>query len=72
MRRLLLLLGILIVFTAVAAPAALLWAALFTQSGLQFAIRHIPQQLGPVRLTISGVSGTVARDEICCRSRRPS
>jgi translocation and assembly module TamB len=61
MRRLLLILGILIVFTAVAAPAALLWAALFTQSGLQFVIRHIPQQLGPVRLSISGVSGTVAR-----------
>ena len=61
MRRLLLALAILIVFTAVAAPAVLMWAALFTESGLQFVIRHIPQQLGPVRLTISGVSGTVAR-----------
>ncbi len=32
-------------------------------AGLQFVVRHLPQQLGsrPVRLVISGVSGTVAR-----------
>jgi translocation and assembly module TamB len=60
MRRLLLALAILIVVAALAAPAALLWAALFTNSGLQFVVRHLPHQLGPVRLTISGVSGTVA------------
>jgi len=60
MRRLLLALAVLIVVTAVAAPVALLWAALYTSSGLQFVVRHIPQHLGPVRLTISGVSGTVA------------
>jgi len=59
MRRLLLALAVLIIVTAVAAPVALLWAALFTESGLQFVVRHIPQHLGPVRLTISGVSGTV-------------
>ncbi len=61
MRRLLLALALLIIFTALAAPAALVWAALFTNGGLQFVIRHIPRQLGPVRLTITGVSGTVAR-----------
>src|SRR5215469_10738957 len=61
MRRLLLALAVLIVITAVAAPAVLVWAALFTSGGLQFVIRHIPQQLGPVRLTITGVSGTVSR-----------
>ncbi|HEV3182678.1 MAG TPA: translocation/assembly module TamB domain-containing protein [Steroidobacteraceae bacterium] len=61
MRRLLLALAILVVVTAVVAPAALVWAALFTSGGLQFVIRHIPQQLGPVRLTITGVGGTVAR-----------
>jgi len=60
MRRLLLVLAILIIFTALAAPAVLLWSVLFTSSGLQFAVRHIPQQLGPVRLTITGVHGTVA------------
>ena len=61
MRRLLLVLAILIIGTALAAPAVLVWAALFTSGGLQFVVRHIPQQLGPVRLTIRGVSGTVAR-----------
>jgi translocation and assembly module TamB len=61
MRRLLLALAVLVVFAAVAAPAALVWSALFTNGGLQFVIRHLPQELGPVRLTITGVSGTVAR-----------
>src|SRR5215469_822317 len=61
MRRLLLALAVLIVITAVAAPAVLVWSALYTSSGLQFVIRHLPRQLGPVRLTITGVSGTVAR-----------
>src|SRR5215831_8192186 len=60
MRRLLLALAVLIVITAVAAPAVLVWSALFTNGGLQFVIRHIPQQLGGVRLTITGVSGTMA------------
>ncbi len=60
MRRLLLAVAILVILTAVVAPAVLLWAALYTNGGLQFVIRHLPRQLGPVRLTISGVSGTVA------------
>jgi len=34
MRRLLLVLAILIIFTALAAPAVLLWSVLFTSSGL--------------------------------------
>jgi len=61
MRRLLLALAVLIVITAVVAPAVFVWSALYTSGGLQFVIRHLPQQLGPVRLTITGVSGTVAR-----------
>jgi translocation and assembly module TamB len=61
MRRLLLALAVLVVITVMAVPAALVWSALFTSSGLQFVVRHLPQQLGPVRLTITGVSGTVAR-----------
>src|SRR5215475_14949718 len=61
MRRLLLALAILVVVTAVAAPAVLVWSALFTSAGLQFVIRHLPQQLGGIRLTITGVSGTVSR-----------
>src|SRR6516164_2865239 len=61
MRRLLLTIAVLVVITAVAAPAVLVWSALFTSGGLQFVIRHLPHQLGPVRLTITGVSGTVSR-----------
>jgi translocation and assembly module TamB len=60
MRRLLLVLGSLLIFTALLAPAALVWSALFTTGGLQFLVRHVPRSLGPVHLTISGVSGTIA------------
>lgn len=60
MRRLLLILGSLLILTALAAPALLVWSALFTTSGLQFVVRHIPQKLGSVRLVITGVSGTIA------------
>ena len=60
MRRLLLILACVLVAAALVAPAALIWSALYTSAGLQFAVRHIPQQLGPVQLVIRGVSGTVA------------
>jgi translocation and assembly module TamB len=60
MRRLLLVLGILVVVAALLGPAALVWSALFTTSGLQFIVRQIPRQLGGVRLEIRGVSGTVS------------
>ena len=60
MRRLLLILACAIIVVALVAPALLVWSALFTTSGLQFVVRHIPRQLGEVRLTITGVSGTVA------------
>ena len=60
MRRLLLIVAALIVVTVIAAPAVLIGSALYTTAGLRFLVGHIPRQLGPVRLTISGVSGTVA------------
>ena len=60
MRRLLLILAGLLIFTAIAGPATLIWSALFTNSGLQFVLRHIPQQIGGVHLRITGVTGTVA------------
>ena len=60
LRRLLLALASLLIVTAIVAPVALIWSALYTTGGLQFAIRHIPRQLGPVQLDIVGVSGTVA------------
>ncbi|HEY0767165.1 MAG TPA: translocation/assembly module TamB domain-containing protein [Steroidobacteraceae bacterium] len=60
LRRLLLILACLTVVTAIVAPAALIWSALFTSSGLQFAVRHIPHHFADVQLDIVGVSGTVA------------
>ncbi|HET7756611.1 MAG TPA: translocation/assembly module TamB domain-containing protein [Steroidobacteraceae bacterium] len=61
MRRVLLLAACLVVVVVVLAPAALIGAALFTTSGVQFLVRHLPEKLGPVRLRIVGVTGTVAR-----------
>ncbi len=60
LRRLLLALASLLIVTAIVAPAALIWSALYTSGGLQFAIRHIPHHIGGVQLDIVGVSGTVA------------
>ena len=60
MRRLLLIVASITVAAAILAPAVLLWSALFTTAGLEFLVRHIPRQLGPVSLEIAGVSGTIA------------
>jgi len=55
----------LLVLVIVVAPVAVIGAAVFTESGLQFLIRHIPQRFGSgpgaVYLKITGVTGTVAR-----------
>ena len=59
-RRILLLLGILVVMSAIVGPLALVWSALYTTAGIQFVVRHIPRHVGAVTLEISGVSGTVA------------
>ena len=66
MRRLLILFAAcLLVLVVVVVPATLIGAAAFTESGLQFLVRHIPQRFGSgpgaVTLTISGVRGTLAR-----------
>jgi translocation and assembly module TamB len=60
LRRLLLALATLLVVTLIVAPLTLLWALLYTESGAQFAVRHLPRQLGPVQLQIEGLSGSVA------------
>jgi translocation and assembly module TamB len=61
MRRLLILaVACLLVLTIVVVPVTLIGCAVFTESGLQFVVRHIPERLGPVRLIIVGVHGTVA------------
>jgi translocation and assembly module TamB len=55
----------LLVLVIVVVPATLIGAAAFTESGLQFLVRHIPQRFGSgpgaVRLVITGVTGTLAR-----------
>jgi translocation and assembly module TamB len=60
LRRLLLLTGCLLVVLAVVLPAGLIAAAVYSSAGLRFIVRHLPEQLGPVRLQIVGVSGTIA------------
>jgi translocation and assembly module TamB len=60
MRRALLTAGCVIVAAALLVPGMLIWSVLYTSAGAQFVVRHLPQQLGPVRLRISGLSGTVA------------
>ena len=63
LRRLLLVLACAAVVLAIVAPAALIWSALYTSSGLQFVIGHIPHRMGGVQLDIVGVSGTVAEGD---------
>jgi translocation and assembly module TamB len=60
LRRLLLLTGGLLVVLAVVLPAGLIAAAVYSSAGLRFIVRHLPEHLGPVRLQIVGVSGTLA------------
>src|SRR5207253_1520520 len=60
MRRTLLIGASLVVTLAIAAPLVLIWSVLYTNAGLQFAIRHIPHRFSGVQLDIIGARGTVA------------
>jgi translocation and assembly module TamB len=60
MRRLLLILACLLVFLLIVAPAVIIWSAVYTESGLKFVARHVPQRIGGVQLDIKGVTGTLA------------
>jgi len=60
LRRLLLALASVLIVGLIVAPLTLLWAVLYTESGAQFVVRHLPRHLGPVDLDITGLSGTVA------------
>jgi translocation and assembly module TamB len=60
MRRLLLLATAIFVLIAVGLPCAALYAVLYTQSGLQFVVGHLPHRFGNVGVRIEGVSGTIA------------
>jgi len=60
MRRFLLLATAVFVLIAVGLPCAALYAVLYTQSGLQFVVAHLPPRFGNVGVRIEGVSGTIA------------
>jgi translocation and assembly module TamB len=60
MRRFLLLATTLFVLIAIGVPCAVLYAVLFTQSGLRFVTGHLPRRLGHVGIRIEDVSGTIA------------
>ena len=61
MRRIIILAAAcLLVLLIVVVPLTLAGLALFTEAGLQFVVRHVPEHLGPVHLKIVGVRGTIA------------
>jgi translocation and assembly module TamB len=61
MRRFLILgAACLLVLLFVVVPLTLVSLAVFTEAGLKFVVRHLPEHLGGVRLTIVGVRGTIA------------
>ncbi len=60
LRRALLLIAIVVITTLILAPLAGGYAVLYTTTGAQFVLRHLPQRFGGVTLAIEGFSGTVA------------
>ncbi len=60
MRRILLILAGLLIVTLSATPFVALWSVLFTTSGAQFVVRHLPHHVGGVEFEIAGLTGTVA------------
>jgi len=60
MRRFLLLATALFLLIAIGLPCAAIYAVIYTQGGLRFVVRHLPQRFGDVGVRIEGVSGTIA------------
>jgi len=60
LRRALLTIAVVVVVTLLVVPPLVVWGALYTESGAQFIVRHLPRHLGPVTLEIDGFSGSVA------------
>jgi translocation and assembly module TamB len=60
MRRFLLIAAALFVLITIALPCGVLYAVLYTQSGLRFVVNHLPQRFGHVGVRIEDVSGTIA------------
>ncbi len=59
MRRFLTLTGLLFALAAVLS-GAILYYAVFTQSGLRFIVNHLPRRFGTVQVRVDGASGTLA------------
>ncbi len=60
MRRFLLLAIAFFLLIVVGLPCAALYAVIYTQSGLQFVVSHLPQRYGKVGVKIEDISGTLA------------
>src|SRR5579862_2084590 len=60
MRRLLLLTAAFLIFLAIAVPSAAVYYIIFTESGFQFIVRHIPHRFGDTTLEIDNPTGSVA------------
>jgi translocation and assembly module TamB len=60
MRRLLLLTAAFLVLLAVAVPSAVVYYAVFTESGWQFIVRHIPRRFGNTTLEVVNPTGSIA------------
>ncbi|MGH7996040.1 MAG: hypothetical protein ACREFX_06795, partial [Opitutaceae bacterium] len=60
MRRFLLLATALFLLVVIGLPCAALYSVFYTQSGLEFVVRHLPRRFGHVRVRIEDVRGTIA------------
>lgn len=61
LRRALLLIAVVVIATLIVGPLVLLGSALYTESGAQFIVRHVPRHIGTATLEITGLTGTLAR-----------
>src|ERR1700734_3383830 len=60
MRRFLLLATACFLLIVIGLPCAALYAVIYTRSGLQFVVSHLPQRYGNVGVRIGNISGTIA------------
>ncbi|MGH8322174.1 MAG: translocation/assembly module TamB domain-containing protein [Steroidobacteraceae bacterium] len=61
MRRLLLLTAAFLIFLAIAVPPAVVYYVVFTESGFQFIVSHIPHRIAGTTLDIVNPTGSVAQ-----------
>ena len=58
-RRILIIIGIVIAFV-ITVPAGILYYLAYTERGLQFVVRHIPESIGRTQMQFVGATGTLA------------